>query len=129
LIQLIAFITVLSIAPGILVTVTSFTRIVVVLSLLRSALGTQTSPPNTVIISLALFLTAFVMAPTFNQAYEQGIKPLMEDRIDETEAFDRTVAPVRQFMLSQVREQDLRLFIDLSKSATPQTAADTPLHA
>ncbi len=129
IIQLIAMISVLSVAPGILVTVTSFTRIVVVLSLLRSAIGTQTSPPNTVMISLALFLTAFVMAPTFQKSYEDGILPLMEERITPQVAFERTVAPLRLFMMSQVREADLQLFLGLSKSEQPQTPEATPLQA
>ena len=129
ILQLIAMISVLSVAPGILVTVTSFTRIVVVLSLLRSAIGTQSSPPNTVMISLALFLTAFVMAPTFQKSYEEGILPLMEERIEAPAAFERTVAPLRMFMLSQVREADLRLFLGLSKSEQPKTPEATPLQA
>lgn len=128
IVQLVALMTVLSIAPGILITVTSFTRIVVVLSLMRSAIGTQTSPPNTVLISLAMFLTAFVMAPTFKQAYEEGIAPLMEERIDPPTAFDRTAAPVRRFMLSQVREKDLILFLDLSRVEAPETPEATPLY-
>ncbi len=129
ILQLIAMISVLSVAPGILVTVTSFTRIVVVLSLMRSAIGTQTSPPNTVMISLALFLTAFVMAPTFQKSYEDGILPLLEERIEAPVAFERTVAPLRMFMLSQVREADLRLFLGLSKSEQPKTPEATPLQA
>jgi flagellar biosynthetic protein FliP len=129
IVQLIALISVLSIAPGILVTVTSFTRIVVVLSLLRSAIGTQTSPPNTVMISLAMFLTAFVMAPTFQKSYDDGILPFIEERIEAPIAFERTVTPLRTFMLSQVREQDLQLFLGLSKSEQPKTPQATPLQA
>lgn len=129
ILQLIALISVLSVAPGILVTVTSFTRIVVVLSLLRSAIGTQSSPPNVVMISLALFLTAYVMAPTFQKSYEDGILPLLEERIEAPAAFERSVAPLRQFMLSQVHEEDLRLFLGLSKSAAPATPEATPLQA
>jgi len=112
--QLIALITVLSLAPSILVVVTSFTRIVVVLAIIRSALGMQQTPPNAVLISLALFLTAFIMAPTFQRAYTDGIQPLIEDRIDEAQAFDRTVAPIRAFMMKQVREDDLALFMDVA---------------
>jgi flagellar biosynthesis protein FliP len=129
ILQLIAMISVLSIAPGILVTVTSFTRIVVVLSLLRSAIGTQTSPPNVVLISLALFLTAYVMAPVFQKSYEDGILPLLEERIEPAAAFERAIAPVRQFMLSQVGEADLRLFLGLSRSGAPATPEATPLQA
>lgn len=122
-IQLILLLTVLSLAPSIVITVTSFTRMVVVLSLLRSALGTQQSPPNVVLISLALFLSTFVMAPTFQAAYTDGIEPLMAEEIEQSEAFERTTAPFRTFMLSQVREKDLALFMDLSPQAVE---ADTP---
>lgn len=127
--QLIVLISVLSIAPGILVTVTSFTRIVVVLSLLRSAIGTQTSPPNVVLISLALFLSAYVMAQVFQKSYDDGILPLLEERIDPPVALERSIAPVRQFMLSQVREADLRLFLGLSKAVAPATPDATRLQA
>jgi flagellar biosynthetic protein FliP len=115
IIQLIALVTVLSLAPSILVMVTSFTRIVVVLSLLRTALGVQQTPPNNVLISLALFLTAFIMAPVAQQAWEDGLSPYIEDRIDEEEAFTRTMSPFRDFMLFHVREQDLQLFVDISE--------------
>ncbi|MEX1034393.1 MAG: flagellar type III secretion system pore protein FliP [Sneathiella sp.] len=122
IVQLVVLMTILSLAPAILIVTTSFTRIVVVLSLLRSALGVQSTPPNVVIISLALFLTAFIMAPTFESAYENGIVPLIEEQIDEEEAFERTVAPFRTFMLQHTREKDVLLFMDLS--AAP--AADEP---
>jgi flagellar biosynthetic protein FliP len=126
--QLVALLTVLSLAPAILVVVTSFTRIVIVLSLLRSAMGVQTTPPNVVIISLALFLTAFIMAPTFEAAWEQGIEPLLNGEIEEREAFTRATGPVREFMLTHVREKDLALFLDLGKINTEGLApADTPL--
>ena len=128
-IQLIALMTVLSIAPGILVMVTSFTRIVVVLSILRSAIGAQTTPPNMVLVSLAMFLTAFVMAPTFEQAYDTGIKPLLDQKIDETTAFTQSVAPFKTFMLAQVREKDLALFIDMANAGPVATPQDTPLKA
>lgn len=129
LMRLIALLTVLSLAPGILVVVTSFTRIVVVMSLLRSALGLQQTPPNTVIISLALFLTAFIMAPTLEKAYRDGIAPLIAEEIDEAEAFDRTVAPIREFMLHQVREADLALFMDLANTPGVESPDQTPLRA
>ena len=128
-IQLIALMTVLSIAPGILVMITSFTRIVVVLSILRSAIGAQTTPPNMVLTSLAMFLTAFVMAPTFEQSYNDSIKPLLDQKIDETTAFNQGIAPFKTFMLAQVREKDLALFIDLSNAGTIATPQDTPLKA
>ncbi len=125
--QIVALITVLSLAPSILVMVTSFTRIVVVLSLLRTALGTATSPPNAVLSGLALFLTAFIMAPTFEASYRQGVQPLLAGQIREAEAFERAAQPFREFMLKHVRPKDLELFLDLSKQPRPQTAAETPL--
>ncbi|GGO96853.1 flagellar type III secretion system pore protein FliP [Stakelama pacifica] len=114
-IGLVAMLTVLSLAPGILMTVTSFTRIVVALSLLRTGLGAQGVPPNPVIISLAMFLSLFVMAPTFQQAWDTGVKPYTQGQIDESVAFDRTSAPFKQFMLKQVREDDLKMFNDLAQ--------------
>jgi flagellar biosynthetic protein FliP len=126
-VQLIALITVLSLAPSILVMVTSFTRIVVVLSLLRTALGTASAPPNTVIVSLALFLTMFVMAPTFQRAYDEGIKPLVASEIAPEQAFERSSEPFRGFMLKNVREKDLALFIDLARQGTPERPEDMSL--
>jgi flagellar biosynthetic protein FliP len=114
-IQLIALLTVLSLAPSILVMMTSFTRIVVVLSLLRTALGTATAPPNAVIVSLALFLTAFVMGPAFQRAYDVGIKPLINNEVTTEQAFERSSEPFRVFMLKNVREKDLQLFTNLSR--------------
>jgi len=122
-IQLLLLFTVLSLAPSILVVLTSFTRIIVVLSLMRSALGIQQTPPNAVLISLALFLTAFVMAPTLEAAYTEGIAPLIEQEISEEEAFTRTITPFRRFMLGQVREKDLVLFVNLSNGLVPDAAA------
>ena len=119
--QIVALITVLSLAPSILVMVTCFTRIVVVLSLLRTAVGTQTAPPNSVITALALFLTAFVMAPTFQAAYDQAIAPRLAGQIDDATAFQRGVAPFRTFMLAHVREKDLVLFQGLSREPAPET--------
>lgn len=127
-VQLVALITVLSLAPSILVMVTSFTRIVVVLSLLRTAIGIQQSPPNTVIVSLALFLTAFVMAPVFQSAYTAGISPLINNQIELREAFDLTSKPFHGFMMSHVREKDLALFIDLSKEPAPANRDEVALH-
>lgn len=121
-IQILALMTVLSLAPSILIMMTCFTRIVVVLSFLRTAIGIQQTPPNTVMISLALFLTFFIMAPTMKSAYESGILPLVNDEIDEMEAFDRTAEPFKLFMMEHVRDQDLQLFLDVSKTEIP---ADT----
>ena len=122
--QLVALMTVLSLAPSILVMVTSFTRIVVVLSLLRSAIGLQTAPPNTVMVSLALFLTAFIMAPVLQTAYNEGIQPLVEGTIEFDQAFERASEPFHGFMLTQVREKDLALFQELSGQAPPETPQD-----
>jgi flagellar biosynthetic protein FliP len=127
ILQMIALIAVLSLAPGLLVTITSFTRIVVVLSLLRTALGTQQSPPNVVLISLALFLTGFIMTPTFEKAWEDGISPLIEERIDELEAFERAAVPFHTFMLSQVRQKDLELFQDIANVGPNETGVNAPL--
>src|SRR5579864_9070600 len=127
IIQLIALFTVLSLAPSILVMMTSFTRIVVVLSLLRTALGTATAPPNSVLISLALFLTGFVMAPSFERAYDVGVKPLINNQITTEQAFERSAGPLRAFMLKNVREKDLRLFVDMAHEAQPATPEDMSL--
>jgi flagellar biosynthetic protein FliP len=126
--QLVALVTVLALAPSILIMVTSFTRIVVVLSLLRSAIGTQTAPPNGVIVSLALFLTAFVMAPTLRESYRLGVEPLVAGQIQPAQGFERASGPVKGFMLHHVREKDLSLFIDMSKEAKPERAEDVGLH-
>ncbi len=129
IVQLVALLTILSLAPSILVMVTSFTRIVIVLSFLRSALGVQQTPPNAVLVSLALFLTAFVMAPTLEAAYRDGLVPLLDSQITEEVAFERVITPIRDFMLKHVREQDLRLFLDLSDSPEGSVAGSTPLRA
>jgi flagellar biosynthetic protein FliP len=126
-IQLIALLTVLSIAPSILIMMTSFTRIVVVLSLLRTALGTATAPPNAVILALALFLTAFVMGPALQKSYDDGIRPLVANQIGVEDALQRAVAPLRSFMQKNVREKDLKLFMDLSGEAPPATPDDMSL--
>ncbi|HXA70294.1 MAG TPA: flagellar type III secretion system pore protein FliP [Stellaceae bacterium] len=127
IVQIVLLMTVLSLAPAILVTVTSFTRIIVVLSFLRNALGIQQTPPNVVMISLALFLTGFVMAPTLEAAYHDGLQPLMEDKIGETEAATRALAPLHAFMLQHVRAQDLQLFADMAKIDHVADAKETPL--
>jgi flagellar biosynthesis protein FliP len=126
-IQLIALLTVLTLAPSILVMMTSFTRIVVVLSLLRTALGTATAPPNAVIVALALFLTAFVMGPAFQRGYDVGIRPLINNEINVEQAFVRGSEPFKEFMLKNVREKDLALFMDLSREPRPATPQETSL--
>ncbi len=118
IVQLLLLLTVLSLAPAILITVTSFTRIIVVLSFLRNALGTQTTPPNFVLVSLALFLTGFVMGPTLETAYNNGIAPLIAEKITEQQAFDATAAPLHDFMMHNVRDQDLQLFAGMAKVDT-----------
>lgn len=125
IIQLVMLITVLSIAPGLLIMVTSFTRFVIALSFLRSGLGLQSTPANLVLISLSLFMTFFVMAPTFDRAWETGVKPLTENKITEQEAFSRIADPFRDFMMSQVRPEDLKLFADLA-AARLQPAGTPP---
>lgn len=122
-IQLVLMLTVLSLAPGILMTVTSFTRIVVALSLLRSGFGTPGVPPNPVIISLALFLSFFVMAPTFSTAWEQGIEPYTKGQISEERAFEAAAAPFRQFMLAEVGREELALFAGLAQDRPVEASA------
>lgn len=122
-IQLVLMLTVLSLAPGILMTVTSFTRIVVALSLLRSGFGAPGVPPNPVIISLALFLSFFVMAPTFSTAWEQGIEPYTRGQISEERAFEAAAAPFRQFMLAEVGREELALFADLAQDRPVEASA------
>ncbi len=119
IIQLVALLTVLSVAPGLLIMVTSFTRFIVALSFLRSGLGVPSTPANLILISLALFMTFYVMAPAFTKAWDDGVKPLMENQIGEEEAFGRIVEPFREFMLRNVREKDLAMFDDLSRGASP----------
>ncbi|NQV85078.1 MAG: flagellar type III secretion system pore protein FliP, partial [Rhodospirillales bacterium] len=127
LIQIMALVTVLSLAPSILIMMTSFVRIMVVLSFLRTALGTQQTPPNQVLVSLALFLTLFVMMPTFEATFTQGIKPLIEGDIEEAEAFKRSVQPFQKFMSSHVREQDIALFLEIAKIPELKDSAEMPL--
>lgn len=121
-VQLVLIMTVLSLAPGILMTITSFTRIVVALSLLRSGLGVQGVPPNPVLISLALFLSFFVMAPTVEKAWQQGFVPYSEGRINEAQAIQRSSQPFHAFMLKHVRDEDVALFVELSGKPAPSRA-------
>jgi flagellar biosynthetic protein FliP len=120
--QIVALITILSLAPSILIMMTCFTRIVVVLSLLRTAMGMQTSPPNAVIVSLAMFLTLFVMTPTLKDAYTQGIQPLIAQQITTEVALDKASVPLKKFMLAHVRDADLKLFLDLAHEKPPASA-------
>jgi len=127
IIQLIALVTVLSVAPGLLIMVTCFTRFVIALSFLRAGLGLQTTPANLVLISLALFMTFYVMGPVFDRAYQDGVKPLIENQIDEEEAYTRITAPFKEFMRKHVREKDLRLFEDLAGVEPPPPGADAEI--
>jgi flagellar biosynthetic protein FliP len=129
LVQLTALITVLSLAPSLLVMVTAFARIVIVLSLLRSALGTQGTPPNSVLIGLALFLTYFVMQPVLELSWTQGLLPMSEGRVGEMEGLRLAAEPFRGFMAANVRGEDLRLFLDLAKLEDPPTPEQTPWRA
>ena len=126
-VQLVGIITVLALAPSILVMVTSFTRIVVVLSLLRTAIGLQTAPPNSVMVSLALFLTVFVMGPTLQASYDRGIAPLLAGQIQIQEAFNRSSAPLHDFMAANVRDRDLELFLDMAGQEPPAEGQAIPL--
>ncbi len=126
-VQLVGLITLLSLAPSILVMVTSFTRIVVVLSLLRTAIGLQTAPPNSVMVSLALFLTLFVMGPTLQASYDAGVAPLLAGTIEVQEAIERGAAPIQEFMSANVRDKDVELFYDISNAEPPAEAAPIPL--
>jgi flagellar biosynthesis protein FliP len=115
IIEMVALLTVLSVAPGLLIMVTSFTRFIIALSFLRSGLGIQSAPANLVLISLSLFMTFFVMAPTFDRAWQTGLKPMLDNEISQQDALVAVVQPFREFMLSQVREKDVALFESLSK--------------
>jgi flagellar biosynthesis protein FliP len=125
IVQLILVITVLSVAPGLLVMVTCFTRFVVALSFLRAGLGLQTTPANLILISLALFMTFYVMGPTFDQAWQNGVQPLMENKINEQEAFTRVSTPFKTFMRANVREKDLKLFEDLAPASRQKAPSQT----
>jgi flagellar biosynthetic protein FliP len=118
--------TVLSLAPAILIMMTSFTRIVVVLSFLRQALSTQNMPPNQLIIGLSLFLTFFVMAPVIQEINTKSVTPYMAEKIDQATAISRAEGPIREFMFKQTREKDLLLFLELARAAKPKTRKDVP---
>ena len=129
LVQLTALITVLSIAPSLLVMVTGFTRIIIVLSLLRSAIGAQSTPPNTVLIGLALFLTFFVMQPVLDQAYTTGLLPMSDGRVGELEGLRLAAEPFRNFMAANVRGTDLQLFLDMAHLPAASSADGAPWRA
>ncbi len=124
--QIMIIITLIALAPSILIMVTSFTRILVVLHFVRSAIGTSTTPPNQVLIGIAVFLTFFIMSPTFVEINENAIEPLANGQITEEEAFDIGLKPIRNFMLGQTKEKDLRLFMDISEIGEVETIDDIP---
>ncbi len=125
-VQLLVLLTVLSLAPSILVLATSFTRIVIVLSMLRSAIGTPTIPPNQVVIGLSLVLTFFIMNPVYNQIDQQAIQPYLKQEIDQKTAFQRGMEPLREFMFKQTREKDLQLFLEINGSPQPNSLDEIP---
>jgi flagellar biosynthetic protein FliP len=126
--QIVLLLTVLTLAPSVILMITSFVRIVVVLGFLRQAIGTQQLPPNQLLISLALILTLFIVSPMANKAYNDALKPYLEEKITKEEAFTKGMEPFRKFMLAQTREKDLALFVNLSNMPRPNTPEDIPLH-
>ncbi|WP_432432716.1 flagellar type III secretion system pore protein FliP [Cohnella rhizoplanae] len=125
--SLLLMLTVLSLAPSILVLMTSFTRIVIVLGFVRTSLGTQTTPPNQVLIGLALFLTFFIMAPTISQVNEQAVQPYLKGEITQTVALEKASVPMKAFMYKQTREKDLLLFLNYTKTEKPASYQDIPI--
>jgi len=125
-VQIFLLLTVLSLAPSLLIMTTSFTRIVVVLSFLRTAMGTQQAPSNQIILALSLFLTFFIMTPVWQQINQEAYQPFKSGVISQEQAFAKAVAPVRKFMLTQTREKDLALFVSLSKQERPRNADEIP---
>ncbi len=125
-IKILLGLTVLTLAPAILIMMTSFTRIVIVLSFVRQALGAQNMPPNQMIVGLALFVTLFIMSPFLSKMNEESIQPFLNGSIKQEEALDKALTPIRSFMFNQTRDSDLALFINLSKTPQPKTRADVP---
>ena len=125
-IKILMMLTVLTLAPAILILMTSFTRIIVVLSFLRQALGTQQMPPNQLLVGLALFLTLFIMSPFLTKVNNEALQPFMEGRISQEEAATKALTPIRSFMFNQTRDQDLALFVKMSKMEKPNVRADVP---
>jgi flagellar biosynthetic protein FliP len=124
IIQLFGLLTVLAVAPGLLIMVTSFTRFVIVFSILRAGIGLQTTPANIVMVSLALFMTFYVMSPVFDRAWNEGVQPLVDQEIAEAEAFTRIAQPFREFMLNNVRDRDLELFTELARERGQDVVLD-----
>ncbi|MCH1623771.1 flagellar type III secretion system pore protein FliP [Fredinandcohnia quinoae] len=128
-VKLLLLLTVLSLAPSILILMTSFTRIIIVLSFVRTSLATQQMPPNQVIVGLALFLTFFIMAPTFSEVNEQALTPLFNEEINLEQAYERAATPFKEFMSAHTRQKDLALFLSYSGAEMPETIKDIPLTA
>jgi flagellar biosynthetic protein FliP len=128
-VKLLLLLTILSIAPSILVLMTSFTRIVIILSFVRTSLATQQMPPNQVLIGLALFLTFFIMAPVMSDVNDEALQPFMDGEISQEEAFDRAVEPMKEFMGKQTRQKDLALFMNYGGYEQPESIKDIPLTA
>lgn len=126
-VKLMLLLTVLSLAPSILILMTSFTRIIIVLSFVRTALATQQMPPNQVLIGLSLFLSFFIMAPTFQEVNEQALTPLFNEEINLEQAYEKASVPFKEFMSTHTRQKDLALFLEYSKAETPKSVADIPL--
>jgi flagellar biosynthetic protein FliP len=127
-VQLLLLVGSITLIPALLFTVTGFTRIIIVLGFIRTGLGTPTAPPNQVLVGIALFLTIFVMAPTFSQIKTEAIDPLQKNQITQAEAFERGQGPLREFMFKQTRTSDLALFVKLADLERPRTRADVPTH-
>jgi flagellar biosynthesis protein FliP len=128
-VKLMLLLTVLSIAPSILILMTSFTRIIIVLSFVRTALATQQMPPNQVLIGLAMFMSFFIMAPTFQEVNEQALTPLFNEEINLEQAYERASIPFKEFMSAHTRQKDLALFLEYSKAERPDSVEDIPLTA
>jgi flagellar biosynthetic protein FliP len=126
-VQLLLLLTIFSLAPGILILMTSFTRIVIVLSFVRTSLATQQMPPNQVLIGLALFLTFFIMAPTFQEVYSESLDPLFAEEITLDEAYENASVPMKEFMASHTRQKDLALFLNYTEAERPETVQDIPM--
>lgn len=126
-VKLILLLTVLSIAPGILILMTSFTRIIIVLSFVRTSLATQQMPPNQVLIGLALFLTFFIMAPTFTEVYNDALQPLFEEEMTLDEAYENASLPIKEFMADHTRQKDLALFLNYTNSEAPESIQEISL--
>ncbi|SUV11790.1 flagellar biosynthetic protein FliP [Priestia megaterium] len=128
-VQLLLLLTVFSVAPGILIMMTCFTRIVIVLSFVRTSLGTQQMPPNQVLVGLSLFLTFFIMAPTFSQVNEQALQPLLKEKITLNQAYEKAAEPMKEFMSAHTRQKDLALFLEYADIDKPSSVQDIPLTA